>query len=61
MRYIVELEPGAWLAPWPGDPGRTCVQANARQYKTAAAARAAITRARKMRMFTISTVVEVTA
>ena len=22
--YIVELETGVWMAPWPGDPGRVC-------------------------------------
>ena len=24
-RWVVELQPGCWLAPWDGDPGRTLV------------------------------------
>ena len=32
--YIVELEKGVWAANWDGDPGRTIVQGNAKQFKT---------------------------
>ena len=46
--WLAEISPGCWLAPWSGDPGRTLVEANARRYKTAGAARGALTRARKM-------------
>lgn len=31
--WVVELEPGTcWLAPWDGDPGRTCVFASAKRF-----------------------------
>jgi hypothetical protein len=52
MPYIVELEPGMqYLAPWSGDPGRTCVRATAKRYPTAKGARAAIAQARRWRKF----------
>lgn len=48
--FIVEFENGGspcWLAPWNGDPGRTVVRKNAKQYKTESAANAALARAIK--------------
>ena len=30
--YIVEIQPGCWLAPWKGDPGRTLVESSARRF-----------------------------
>jgi hypothetical protein len=51
MKYVAELEPGVFVAPWSGDPGRCLNIGNAKEYKTTAAARAAITRARKYRPF----------
>ena len=50
-KYVVELEKKVWIAPISGDPGRTVVLRNARQYKTMPAAKAALTRARKYRLF----------
>lgn len=50
-RWIVELEPGVWLAPWAGDPGRTCCQGSAMVFRTEAAARRALSRARAWRPF----------
>ena len=45
--YIVEIEPGTqWLAPWKGDPGRTCILHSAKQFDSFTAARAALVRAR---------------
>ena len=38
MSYIVELEPGCWLAPWKGDPGRTLVIHSAKVFATERAA-----------------------
>ena len=32
IRYIVELEPGCYLAPWLGDPPRSCVLCNSRWF-----------------------------
>lgn len=49
--WIVTLEPGCWLAPWRGDPGRTLVRASARVYPTELGARRALHRARKFRPF----------
>lgn len=49
--YIVELQPGVWLAPWTGDPGRTQVKFKARQYDQRSSAKCALTFARKYRAF----------
>lgn len=48
-KYIAELEPGVWVAPWAGDPGRTIKRENAKRFRTRPAAKAAITRAQKTR------------
>lgn len=46
--YIVELYGGSqFLAPWSGDPGRTCVLANAKRYKSEYAARCALAYAKR--------------
>ena len=47
--YVVEIQPGCWLAPWTGDPGRTEVLSSAKQYETGRAALRALTAARKYR------------
>lgn len=57
--YLVELHPDCWIAKTDGDPGRTIVEANAQRFKTAAAARGALTRARKYRPFLAARIVEV--
>jgi hypothetical protein len=45
--FIVELYGGSqFLAPWSGDPGRTCVRESAKRYKSERAARCALTYAR---------------
>lgn len=59
MRYIVELRPGCWLAPWKGDPGRTCVQTSAKRYMAEADAKRALSNARKFRAFIDAKIVEV--
>jgi hypothetical protein len=51
IRYIVELEPGVYLAPWLGDPPRTCVLVNSRWFLSKRSAAGAIVRARKYRPF----------
>lgn len=67
MSFIVELEPGCWLAyvhdlhgPWRGYPGFTCIESSAQRYKTEAAAKGALTRARRFRPFRMAKIVEVT-
>lgn len=57
--WIVELEPGVWLAPWSGDPGRTLVEATAKRYKERRNAVYALTRARRYRPFRCARIVEV--
>jgi len=49
--FVVELEPGVWVAPWSGDPGRTLVIANAQQFDRQADAEAALEAAREFRPF----------
>ena len=49
--YIVELEPGVWLAPWGGDPGRTVLRCSARNFKREHLACNALERARRFRKF----------
>jgi len=49
--YIVEIEPGVWLATWQGDPGRTLVENSAKKYPSARSAFSAIARACMYRNF----------
>ena len=56
---VVELEPGVWLAPWKGDPGRTLDVATAKVFKTGASARRALEQARRYRPFKNARVVRV--
>lgn len=59
MRYIVELEPGVWLAPWSGDPGRTLVKKEARRFKSRGEATQWMGWAKTFRPFPHARVVEV--
>jgi hypothetical protein len=45
LKFTVELQPGVWISSW----GRTLVKKSAKPYKTRAAAKGALTRARKSR------------
>ena len=47
----VLLEKGCWLADWSGDPGRTILEENAKEFKTRRSANMAIKRARRYRPF----------
>lgn len=49
--FIVELEPGVWLAEWSGDPGRTLARENAKRYAIYEDAVRGKARARRMRKF----------
>ncbi len=49
--HIVELEYGVWIAPWPGDPGRTLCRSSARWFGTTAQATRALEQAREYRPF----------
>lgn len=51
MNWIVELEPGVFLAPWSGDPGRTTEARNAQVYESHPRARKALIAAQKLRPF----------
>ena len=58
-KYIVELEPGVWVADIDGDPGRTVVEANAQRFERATAACAALSEARRYRPFRRAAVVKI--
>ena len=58
--YIVELERYVWLAPWPGDPGRTLVKKNAKQFNSKKQAKRALTKALKCRNFLYPIVEKIT-
>ena len=49
--YIVQLEFEVWLAPWDGDPGRTCSIENAKRFSSRRQAEAALESAKKYRPF----------
>ena len=49
--WIVELEPGVFLAPISGDPGRTLDASNASVYSSHPRARIALRAAQKLRPF----------
>jgi len=51
MNWIVELEPGVFLASWKGDPGRTTEKRNAQVYGSHPRARRALIDAQKLRPF----------
>lgn len=50
-KYVVELQPGCWIAPWDGDPGRTLVRVNAMTFATQKKAESALMKARSYRPF----------
>jgi hypothetical protein len=57
--YIVQLEPGVWLAPWEGDPGRTLVMQNAKVWKRKTKAQKRLRKARELRPFDNARVIPV--
>lgn len=58
MHWIVELEPGTWIAPWFGDPGRTVVRRNARQFDSKRSAELALKKARDFSQFVHAKIIE---
>ncbi len=40
--YVIELQPGCWIADWTGDPGRTEVLDSAKIYTSKKAAQNAL-------------------
>ena len=46
--FVVEIQPGCWLAPWRGNPGRTLVKASAKVYPSRDAAKSALKRCESM-------------
>jgi hypothetical protein len=55
-RFTVQLEPGVWLAPWDGDPGRTLVRDNAKKFLSEGEAARALEAARRCRAFAAATI-----
>lgn len=49
--YIVQLEFEVWLAPWDGDPGRTCTIEFAKRFSSRRQAETALEAARRYRPF----------
>ena len=49
--WIIELEPGVWIAQWNGDPGRTLVLSNAKRFRSFESAALALSKARRYRTF----------
>lgn len=58
MGFIVELEPGVYLAPWRGDPGRTLVKDSAKVFPGQPAAYRALARVFEIRAFSNPRVLE---
>ena len=56
--WVVQLESGCWLAPWGGDPGRTCDIKSAHRFDTKALAEEALVQARMYREFSEAFVFE---
>lgn len=46
MKYVIELAPGVFLAPWDEDPGRTTALENAKLFKRERTAKLALGRIR---------------
>lgn len=56
LKYVVGLEVvdgvvTQWLAPWKGDPGRTCVEQSAKRYDSVSSATFGLAHARKYHDF----------
>lgn len=60
MKFVVELQKMVWLAPWDGNPGRTCELAGAMRLSTKKKAERELERARKYHPFERARIVEVT-
>jgi hypothetical protein len=57
-RFVVELHPGVWLAPWKGDPGRTLVLESARRFSSRHGAATALGIAKRHRPLPFAQIVE---
>ena len=42
--FIIELEPGVYVAPWLGDPGRTTTKENAKRFPSQVSAETSLNR-----------------
>ena len=56
-KFIVELEPGVYLAAHSGDPGRTIERSNAKRYRMRLQAENALLDARQYRPFRAAKIV----
>ncbi len=65
MEYIVALEfitgsiPSVYIAPWAGDPGRTCIEKSAKRFDSISSATFSLAHARKYRKFLDAKVIEI--
>lgn len=59
-RYIVELEPGVYIAPWHGDPGRTLKVDSAAKFNTPRLAKVVLRQARLYRPFENAEIIPIT-
>jgi len=62
--YIVALEVCSktvtqWIAPWQGDPGRTCLEKNAKRYTSVRSAIYGLAHARRYRDFPTAEIIEI--
>ena len=57
-RWIVELERNVWICSCTGDPGRTLVKENAKEFKSMGEARNALIEARGFRPFKNAKILE---
>ena len=58
MSLIVELEQGVWLADGDGDPPRTLVRENARQFASVSLATRALRDVRRIRHFPLARILD---
>ena len=66
MKYIIVLEIGksngtgwVFIAPWPGDPGRSIMHENAKRYDSIRSATYGLAHARKYNDFSEAKIIEV--
>ena len=56
--FVVELQPGCWIAAWEGDPGRTLVLSSAQRFESEHLASIALADARQYRPFINARILE---
>lgn len=59
MKFVIELQPGCWIAAMEGDPGRTLKRQNAKVFKNLSQAVNALANARQYRHFKLAKIVKI--